>query len=172
MPLLDYHNYEHAKAVRKEAKFYGIMESRSPEEIFLLESAGLTHDAIMIPGRKDNEELTVTLVRPLLYNVGYTQPQIETVSELVLVTNMPTKPKNILENIICDSDLDYLGTQDYFEVSERFRKELGMSEANYAALQIKFLGNHKYYTETARRLRQPVVDRYYRMLAGDEKNAA
>ena len=37
---------------------------------------------------------------------------------------MPQTPKNHLEEIMCDSDLDYLGRQDFYPIAETLRQEL------------------------------------------------
>lgn len=72
---------------------------------------------------------------------------------------MPPSPQNILEEIICDSDLDYLGRSDMIPVSNELYKEL--SERNkinslndWNRLQMKFISGHQYFTKTARSLRE------------------
>ncbi|MCK9612757.1 MAG: hypothetical protein PHR81_00260 [Bacteroidales bacterium] len=40
-----------------------------------------------------------------------------------MATKIPTKLKNKLEKLLCDADLDYLGREDYMEISNRLRRE-------------------------------------------------
>ena len=40
-----------------------------------------------------------------------------------MATKMPQRPKNLLQQIICDADLDYLGRNDFFILSEKLHKE-------------------------------------------------
>ena len=62
--------------------------------------------------------------REILPKYGYTDEQINQVKELIYATIIPHDPKNKLEQIICDADLDYLGRDDFFEISETLRREL------------------------------------------------
>ena len=64
-------------------------------------------------------------------------------------------PETVLEKILRDADLDYLGRQDFHEVSEKLKKELierkmVRSDDHWDELQINFMENHKYYTKSAR----------------------
>jgi len=75
-----------------------------------------------------------------------------------MATKLPPNPQNIMEEIICDADLDYLGRADFIPVSNMLYKELhehGMvgSLHDWNTLQIKFIEKHQYFTKTARRLR-------------------
>ena len=41
-----------------------------------------------------------------------------------MATKLPPEPSNLLEEIICDSDLDYLGRSDFIPVSNTLFEEL------------------------------------------------
>ncbi len=74
-------------------------------------------------------------------------------------TKLPPKPSDLLEEIICDSDLDYLGRSDFIPVSNSLFEELKsqnkMGSLNeWNKLQVKFISGHQYFTRTARRLRE------------------
>jgi hypothetical protein len=63
-----------------------------------------------------------------------------------------------LEEIICDADLDYLGRDDFHEIADKLRKELREhgkidSDRKWDEIQVVFLTNHQYFTETAKRSR-------------------
>jgi hypothetical protein len=74
-------------------------------------------------------------------------------------TMLPPKPTNLLEEIICDSDLDYLGRSDFIPVSNTLFEELKAQNKitklnDWNKLQVKFISGHQYFTATARRLRE------------------
>jgi hypothetical protein len=74
-------------------------------------------------------------------------------------TKLPPKPTNLLENIICDSDLDYLGRTDFIPVSNTLFKELKAQKKmgslnDWNKMQVKFISGHQYFTKTARSLRE------------------
>jgi hypothetical protein len=82
----------------------------------------------------------------------------EHVARLIMVTKIPQQPKTLLESIICDADLDYLGREDFPAIAEFLYLELKacgeMSDRNRLnELQLSFLGAHQYHTESSRKLR-------------------
>ena len=87
----------------------------------------------------------------------------KTIVELIHVTEIPHRPINKLQEIICDADLDYLGRDDFEEIADRLRKELREmnkidSDRKWDEIQIKFLENHNYFTQTAIELRQKIKE--------------
>ena len=83
---------------------------------------------------------------------GYSKSQIEKISQLILATKVPQTPKNKLEKIICDADLDYLGREDFDNISDNFFRELKenkrlKSKKEWDQIQIKFIENHNYFTD-------------------------
>jgi hypothetical protein len=74
-------------------------------------------------------------------------------------TRLPPRPTNLLENIICDSDLDYLGRSDFIPVSNTLYEELKAQQKmgsinDWNKIQVKFISGHQYFTKTARSLRE------------------
>lgn len=153
MPVQQYHNYAHACDVYDAASRLADMEKVSPEDKYLLQTAALLHDIIMIPKNKDNEERSAEFSRNYLPNLGYAPYQINKTTGLVLATKMPTHPSNLLEMIICDADVDNLGREDCLRKSECVRQELGIPKEQWYPMALKFLEKHNYYTESARKLR-------------------
>jgi len=156
---LYYHNVKHTVDVVTEVELIGWAEGCTDEEILLLKTAGLFHDAGHTIAYDNHEDLGCGLAREFLSKYGYTQGQIDKISEIIMATKLPPKPNNLLEAIICDSDLDYLGRSDMIPVSNTLFKEL--EEQNkitsfnaWNKLQVKFISGHQYFTQTARNLRE------------------
>lgn len=151
---LPYHNFYHAVDVYSAANVLAHMENVSQEDRFLLKTAALFHDILFRVGYNYNEEISVRWAKKCLPHLGYSPYQIEKVVRLILATKLPTHPESLLEQIICDADLDNLGREDFFERGEVLRTELGaVPGKNWHESQKKFLGSHRYYTESARSLR-------------------
>ncbi len=156
---LHYHNVKHTIDVVTEVELIGWAEGVSDEEILLLKTAALFHDAGHTIGFDEHEEKGANLAREMLPKYNYTSRQVETVCELIMATKMPPKPKNLLEKIMCDSDLDYLGRVDFIPVSNTLYEELKHQNKigsfnEWNKLQIKFISGHQYFTQTARNLRE------------------
>ncbi len=156
---LFYHNVKHTVDVVTQAELIGFGEGVSDEELLLLKTAALFHDAGHTISYDDHEFNSTTIAREILPNYYYTQPQIDLICELIMATKLPPNPQNKLEEIICDADLDYLGRSDMIPVSNTLFMELKEQNKigslnDWNKLQIKFISGHQYFTYTARNLRE------------------
>jgi adenylate cyclase len=156
---LYYHNVKHTVDVVTEAELIGWGENCTDEEILLLKTAGLFHDAGHTVAYDDHEYHGTVLAREMLPAYNYTPEQIDHICSIIMATKLPPKPKDLLESILCDSDLDYLGRSDFIPVSNTLYEELKaqnkMGSLNdWNKLQVKFISGHQYFTSTARSLRE------------------
>jgi adenylate cyclase len=156
---LYYHNVKHTVDVVTEVELIGWAEGCTDEEILLLKTAGLFHDAGHTVAYDNHEYYSTELAREMLPLYNYTTEQIDRICSIIMATKLPPKPKDLLENIICDSDLDYLGRSDFIPVSNTLYEELKaqnkMGSLNdWNKMQVKFISGHQYFTRTARSLRE------------------
>lgn len=154
-----YHNVKHTVDVVTEVELIGWAEGCTDEEILLLKTAGLFHDTGITVSFDNHEYHGAAYARKVLPSFGYTQEQIERICSLIMATKLPPRPANLLEEIMCDSDLDYLGRSDFIPVSNTLFEELKaqnkMNDLNeWNKLQVKFISGHQYFTKTARSLRE------------------
>ena len=159
-PKLHYHSYDHSKDVTRQAERIAIGEGITDEDLFLLKSAASYHDAGFVEKYDKNEPIGARLAEEILPNFGYTKAHIERIKELIYVTQIPHQPKNKLEEIICDADLDYLGREDFHEIADRLRRELREhgkidSDRKWDEIQISFFNQHRYFTRTSIETRRP-----------------
>lgn len=127
--------------------------------MLLLKLAALFHDAGHTISYKDHEYHGSVMAREKLASYDFTQEQIDTVCRLIMATKMPPRPTDILECIMCDSDLDYLGRSDFIPVSNNLYRELKERDMvgsweDWNRLQLKFISGHQYFTKTAQQLRE------------------
>jgi adenylate cyclase len=156
---LFYHNVKHTVDVVTEVELIGWGEGCSDEEILLLKTAGLFHDAGHTVAYDNHEFYGTELAKEMLPKYNYTQDQIARICEIIMSTKLPPRPKNLLEDIICDSDLDYLGRSDFIPVSNTLYEELKAQNKigtlnDWNKIQVKFISGHQYFTKTARSLRE------------------
>jgi class 3 adenylate cyclase len=156
---LFYHNVKHTVDVVTEVELIGWAEGCSDEEILLLKTAALFHDAGHIVEYDNHEYHGTIIAREILPVFNYSNDQIEKICALIMSTKLPPRPTNLLENIMCDSDLDYLGRSDFIPVSNTLYEELKaqnkMGSLNdWNKIQVKFISGHQYFTKTARSLRE------------------
>jgi len=80
---------------------------------------------------------------------------------MIMVTKIPQLPKNKLEEILADADLEYLGTSTFNEKSDALFKELqsvkpAYTEAEWNQAQISFIRSHHYFTRYCQERKEPV----------------
>lgn len=156
---LYYHNLKHTIDVTTQVEIIGRHEGISDEEMLLLKTAALFHDTGFTRTYKDHEEAGVEIAREYLPKYDYTPEQIDFICNLIMKTKLPPKPVTLLEQIICDADLDYLGRADFIPVSGNLYRELRERGAieddidKWNLMQIKFIEGHQYFTNSAKQMR-------------------
>lgn len=165
-----YHNLNHMKDVIEQVENIGRAEGINDEDMHILKTAALLHDAGFMQTYKDHEHAGMELARQMLPNEGYSQEQIDRICRLIECTILTEEPQNLLERIIRDADLDYLGRDDYFPISQELYKELlemnliKESDFEWCQGQITFLQEHTYYTDYSRKVRNPVKVKHIQCL--------
>lgn len=157
-----YHNVAHTlnviEVTEQLAESEGITD---PETLLLLRTAALYHDTGFLEQYQDNEPAGARIAEETLPEFGYSPEQITVISRLILATSLKATPTDLLESIIKDADLDYLGRNDYKLLSLRLKQEWEHQEMHktmpeWYELQISFLGSHVYYTKTAQQQREAI----------------
>ena len=151
---LFYHSIHHTLDVYHSAESIAKEEGISSSDLKLLLVAAIYHDAGYLKQNKDHEELSCAIAREHLPLYKYTKKEIDVICGLIMATKIPQRPKNHLEEIICDADLNYLGRNDFFSIGEYLYNE--MLAFNYISnreqwnkIQLKFMQQHHYFTATA-----------------------
>ena len=157
---LDYHNIKHTLNVERSAVRIANLEGVSGEELTLLKTAVLFHDAGYILCYEDNEHFGIQMAQAELPKFGYDAEQIKTICEIISATQKDVRPTTLLEMIMCDADHDYLGRADYHTVAKTLRNELSnfgkkLTELEWIDFQLNYLENvHRFYTQTAQNIRE------------------
>jgi uncharacterized protein len=161
-----YHSPAHtcddvAPAVERLAALEQIVD----DELLLLRTGAYYHDLGYISRRAGHEEVSVAIARSVLPGFGYTVSQIDQVAGMIIATQLPQTPHNLLERILADADLDLLGREDFWRLSHALRAELAvhegaLSDVTWYRRQVAFLQSHRYWTASARLLREAQKQRH------------
>jgi uncharacterized protein len=158
-PALSYHGLHHTLDVERAAAEISVLEDLPSSDRWLVQTAALFHDAGFLWGHEEHEQRGCALARRHLPDFGYSPAQIAQVTSSILATSIPQQPRNLLEKILCDADLDYLGREDFFAIADTLFRELQhfgrISDRDaWNIIQIQFLDNHTYFTDTNKRRRE------------------
>ncbi|GAB3499040.1 hypothetical protein GCM10027341_21440 [Spirosoma knui] len=159
-PLLTYHSVHHTLDVMKQADRIARAEGiTDPDLLQLLQTAACYHDAGFLNAYAEHEAESCRLATLYLPTFGYAPAQVAHVCQLILSTRVPQAPTTFPETILCDADLDYLGRDDYAQISQLLLSEwlaygyLANSD-DWVSIQRSFLGSHRYFTTTNTCLRE------------------
>ncbi len=163
---LGYHGLHHTMDVLKMAAELCESEGVSQHERVLVKTAALFHDAGFVKNKHAGHEVEgCRLVMESLPQFGYQAEDIDCICRMIMSTKIPQSPTNLLEQILCDADLDYLGRDDFFSIGDSLFRELQAynligDEQTWNRLQVSFLSAHRFHTNTNKTLREPVKRRY------------
>lgn len=159
-PHLTYHGLHHTLDVLNVCNGY-IRRLKLPrKEAYLLRIAALIHDMGFLVSHVEHEATSAKMAEDYLSDLGYTKSEIRVIQKMIIATK-PTNPSTTkLEKILCDADLDYLGRDDFEEISNTLYNEfkiLGIVKdyESWMRLQVKFLEFHEYQTDFAKKYRAP-----------------
>ncbi|MBC7884323.1 MAG: HD domain-containing protein [Saprospiraceae bacterium] len=162
---LSYHGVHHTLDVLNACNAYIRRLKIAGKDAYLLRTAALMHDIGIMWNYFNHEEQGIKYVRETLPGWGYSSNDIDRICSMIGATRLPQKPTNLLEQILCDADVDYLGTDLFYSIGETLFKEFLVynvvkNEEEWDRLQVKFLSTHSYHTAYGKKYREPVKRNY------------
>jgi len=162
---LHYHGLEHTFDVLMAAEKYAALEHLNKEDLVLLRTAALYHDSGFLIKYSSNEVASVEIICRVLPGFGYNTQQIDRISKMILTTELPQKPKNLPQKILCDADMDYLGRDDFYMIGIRLFREwnengIHTTLKEWYVQELYFLQQHEYFTKSAFLLRNEKKMKY------------
>ena len=157
-PEFFYHCYSHTVDVFESSVKLANAEKVVGRDLDLLKTAALFHDTGFLICYRDHEEQSMIFSRKHLPQFGYTDEEIDIICQMIFCTRLPQSPNTLLEKILCDSDLDYLGRDDFFMIANKLLCEWNLngiptSLKKWYHIQIDFLSKNDYFTATAKKTR-------------------
>lgn len=173
-PELTYHSVDHVLDVMLCVEHIGEQELVQEEDLALVLVAALFHDSGFLLGRSNHELTSCELVKSQLPEFSFNETEIEKICAMIMATKIPQSPSSKLAEILCDADLNYLGTEDYFGPSRKLYAELKtlnpkISELDWLDLQINFLQEHRYFTDFSKINREPRKQLHLQELLNERK---
>ena len=154
-PEAVYHNFNHTEQVVDHAMEIGKAEGLDEEQLEILSTAAWLHDTGYTEVIDDHESKSKEIAKAFLEEHAYPQEKTKVVLDCIEATRMPQQPVDHLGQILCDSDLYHLGSEEFGEKSELLRLELSLlcgqeySDREWLEKNDNFLKAHQYFTEYA-----------------------
>ena len=152
-----YHTAAHTRSVLNSAITLAKAELVEGEDLILIKTAALFHDAGFLHQSDGHEELSCRIAEEHLPRFGYSPEQIARVCRIIMATRIPQAPVDHLGRIMADADLFYFGTDEYDQTSAKLLEELKQSgkqktASEWLLMQTEFLTAHQYFTESAKKM--------------------
>jgi predicted metal-dependent HD superfamily phosphohydrolase len=172
---LIYHNTGHTLDVIKQSERIARAEGVSSDtDLLLLKVAALFHDTGFLYVYTGHEDKSCDIAVEKL-NSHFSKTDMDTICGLIMATKVPQEPHSLLQQIICDADLDYLGRNDFKKLSNCLKHEfldfgIVKNEAEWEKKQISFFEGHHYFTRTSIEQRLPLKKQHLAKLKEERKH--
>ena len=149
---LIFHDYKHTTDVVKAAIEIGKATELNDNEIEMLTLAAWFHDVGYLEKCDGHEKISSEIAKKFLENENYDPKGINEILNCILVTEIDTKPVNLLQEVMCDADTLNVGTLEYPIRSKLLRAERElvsgeqMLEIDWLKHEVEFLSSHWFYT--------------------------
>ncbi|MDA3614038.1 Pycsar system effector family protein [Polluticaenibacter yanchengensis] len=161
-PEFLYHNKEHTLSVVVSAEKLGHHYQLSDEDMFVVSAASWFHDLGYFENCQAHEKSSAALARDFLKAKNVDERVIQKVEGCILATIMPQNPKNLLEQIVCDSDFSHFGNLKFIDCNKNLRKELMQRFGKEVDKDVwrkqaeELMEKHRYHTDYANELYAPL----------------
>ncbi len=151
-----YHDIVHTKEVVEITGKIGKEIGINDIDLEILLIAAWFHDTGHILQFMGHEEISCDFAKEFLEKNDYPAERINRVLKCIIATKIDIEPETLIEEIICDADLNHLGTEKYFSKSELLRAEVEnrtgnkFSDYDWIKSSIDFFIKHKFYTRYAK----------------------
>lgn len=146
-----YHTVEHTLDVINICEEICVAENMDECQTLILQISALFHDTGFLLSRTNHEERSVDIFNEASLKYNLQENHMLDIVKCIRATRVPQEPQSKLEEIICDADLDYLGREDFWPISDSLFSEMTncgeiVGSDAWKALQIRFMTAHKFHT--------------------------
>ncbi len=157
---LTYHSPDHTAYVVDRAEFIAHQEGVGRHDLLLIKIAALFHDIGFIESHNVHEERSCDICREKLLAYRFPMQDIMSICGMILATRIPQQPHTLNEMIVADADLEYLGTDLFYPISQGLYQEFrffdpGLDLLRFNEIQIRFITHHHYHTDYCRKYKEP-----------------
>lgn len=158
---LPFHNLKHTLDVFNNVKKIGQEEGITRIMSDVLSLAALFHDTGNADRFENHEELSISYAESFMRKERIEPHYVQQVKGCIMATKIPQRPMNIMEQIICDADLNHLGNRNFYIMNERLRREWEQYKSEYHtdyewySMNIDFLQDHKFHTYYGKTVLEP-----------------
>jgi predicted metal-dependent HD superfamily phosphohydrolase len=151
-PWVAYHDYRHTAETFRACREIGRASGLGKGDLEVALLGALFHDAGYTETVKGHEKRSAAIASRFLRSRRYPAKSIRAVRGCIIATTMPQRPRNIVEAVVCDADMIYVGTKEFFRKNDLLREEIeGREEIvveprSWLRHSLEFLQGQTYHT--------------------------
>lgn len=163
--IIVYHNLNHTRDVVKAAQKIGSYVDLSDEEMEILLISAWFHDTGFKNVYEKHEEESIKYVKDFFKVVEYPAENQEKIIDCITSTRIDVEPETLIERVLHDADFIHLSKKSYFDrlllLKSEKEKSTGKKIPDHIWYEenLKFLSNHRYYTEFGKTVLSPKVEK-------------
>ncbi len=171
----EYHNLEHTLSVLSSTEKISKKANLGTEELLIVQFAALFHDTGYVDGPKNHEDRSASIAESYLKENGFDTGFIDKVKACIYATKMYSKDSQQLSQILQDADMSGLASKNFFDITERLRKERNniqpdhISKNEWNETNIKFLKQCNYKSKEGKELYKSKKDKNLDALINKQK---
>jgi predicted metal-dependent HD superfamily phosphohydrolase len=168
-----YHDLYHTQRVVEAAVHIGKKSNLSDEDLLVVAIAAWFHDTGYKDGCEQHEKTSAQIAREFLTKEAYTQ--IDAVVGCIMATQMPQQPQSLIEQVLCDADLNHLACPDYKMMAEKMHKEIEIvkgkkiNQEDWNTMNFNFFKTHEFFTSYGKSALQPLKKKNLKSIKKQKK---
>ena len=153
-----FHDLQHTMNVVAASIQLAEAMNLTEREKHLLTLAAWFHDTGYDQGAENHEERGCKYAVEFFSKNDLPEQDLDVITRCIMATKLPFRPKDLLEEVMCDADLSHLGKTIYWDRCGRLRQEflmtrsILMSEQEWLDFELDFMGKHQYFTSAGQAL--------------------
>ena len=156
---LHFHRLEYARKIYNQSFLLCRAEEIEQEERLLVRTAALLLFTGLTQAFANFENRSSVIAREILPGFKYSESQVDQICNLILATKQPFNPHNLLEKILIDAKMEYIGRPDYSTQIKLLFQELieagsKINGQQFKKQQIELLYEFNFFTTAGQRLRE------------------
>lgn len=155
-PSFYYHNYNHTLNVVRACDIISMNCELGKQERLAIHLAAWFHDIGYFTNPEDHEATGAAMAVEYFKAKGLEKETLSAIENCILATRIPQQPTTLMEQVICDADLNQLGSKEEENTSDLLRKEFAVlknkdfTEEEWIRFNLAFMKSHIYFTNFAR----------------------
>lgn len=148
-----YHNLDHTVRVVVHARRIAHHYFLEPKELCILTVAAWFHDIGHLFGsEEEHEETGVVILQNYVEPLSLPDEIVAAIAGCILATRLPSHPRTLPEEILCDADTYHFGTEYFKQSDDIIRREIAIrtgrefTNAQWHEGSLQLLRQHRYFT--------------------------